>query len=156
MIYLLNFNITYNYFATCFDSNESSSGINFKNYCTYCFTVFMSYSFLSNYCNRDPFLHYKTRANVYMVLGNLSPRQEGGSTTKGRKPTPDPPPIRGTNIPIKFKLTRAHTITEYECNQKIYQRVKTPHPPNTNNIGHQKQLPTTPLPNTIQTLALIL
>ena len=30
----------------------------------------MSYSFfLSNYCNRDPFLHYKTRANVYMVLG---------------------------------------------------------------------------------------
>jgi hypothetical protein len=27
------------------------------------------YSFLSNYCNRDHFLHYKTRANVYMVLG---------------------------------------------------------------------------------------
>ena len=51
----------YNYFARCFDSYESSSGINFKTYCTYCFTVFMSYSFLSNYCNRDPFfLHYKT------------------------------------------------------------------------------------------------
>ena len=30
----------------------------------------MSYSFfLSNYYNRGPFLHYKTRANVYMVLG---------------------------------------------------------------------------------------
>ena len=69
MIYLLNFNITYiTIFATCFDSYESSSGINFKNYCTYCFTVFMSYSFLSNYRNRDPFLHYKTRANVCMVL----------------------------------------------------------------------------------------
>jgi len=46
MIYLLTFNITYIIiFATCFDSHESSSGINFKNYCTYCFTVFMSYSF---------------------------------------------------------------------------------------------------------------
>jgi len=46
MVYLLNFNITYIIiFATCFDSYESSSGINFKNYCTYCFTVFMSYSF---------------------------------------------------------------------------------------------------------------
>jgi hypothetical protein len=41
----------------------------FKNYCTYCFSIFMSYSFLSNYCNRDNFLHYKTRANVYVVLG---------------------------------------------------------------------------------------
>ena len=70
MIYLLNFNITYIIsFSTCFNSYESSSGINFKNYCTYCFTVCMSYSFLSNYCNRDPFLHYKTRVNVYMVLG---------------------------------------------------------------------------------------
>jgi hypothetical protein len=29
----------------------------------------MSYSFLSNYCNRDSFFHYKTRVNVYMVLG---------------------------------------------------------------------------------------
>jgi hypothetical protein len=26
----------------------------------------MSYS---NYCNRNPFIHYKIRANVYMVLG---------------------------------------------------------------------------------------
>jgi len=33
------------------------------------FYRFMSYSFLSNYCNRDHFLHYKTRVNVYMVLG---------------------------------------------------------------------------------------
>jgi len=40
MVYLLNFNITYIIIlATCFDSLESSSGINFKNYCTYCFTV---------------------------------------------------------------------------------------------------------------------
>ena len=65
MIYLLNFNITYIIiFATCFDSYESSSGINFKTYCTYCFTVFMSYNVLSKYCNRDHFLHYKTRVNV--------------------------------------------------------------------------------------------
>jgi len=41
MVYLLNFNITYIIIlATCFDSYESSSGINFKNYCTYSFTVF--------------------------------------------------------------------------------------------------------------------
>ena len=54
MIYLLNFNMTYIIiFATCFDSYESSSGINFKNYCTYCFTVIMSYSFLSNYNNNN-------------------------------------------------------------------------------------------------------
>ena len=40
MVYLLNFNITYTIIlATCFDSYESS-GINFKNYCTYFFTVF--------------------------------------------------------------------------------------------------------------------
>ena len=40
MIYLLKFNITcIIIFATCFDSYESSSGINFKKYCTYCFTV---------------------------------------------------------------------------------------------------------------------
>ena len=46
MKYLLSFNITYIIiFATCFDSYESSSGINFKNYCTYCFTVFMFYIF---------------------------------------------------------------------------------------------------------------
>ena len=35
MVYLLNFNITYIIIlATCFDSYESYSGINFKNYCT--------------------------------------------------------------------------------------------------------------------------
>ena len=46
MVYLLNFNITHIIIlATCFDSYESSSGINFKNYCTYCFTGFLSYSF---------------------------------------------------------------------------------------------------------------
>jgi hypothetical protein len=27
---------------------------------------FISYS---NYCNRDPFMHYRIRANVYVVLG---------------------------------------------------------------------------------------
>ena len=65
MIYLLNFNITYIIIlATCFDSYDSSSGINFQDVLHILF-----YSFLSNYCNRDPFLHYKTRANVYMVLG---------------------------------------------------------------------------------------
>ena len=74
MIYLLNFNMTYIIiFATCFDSYESSSGINFKNYCTYCFTVIMSYSFLSNYCNRDPFLHYKTRVNVSFCNAKRDP-----------------------------------------------------------------------------------
>ena len=40
MVYLLNLNITYIIIlATCFDSYESSSGINFKKYSTYCFTV---------------------------------------------------------------------------------------------------------------------
>ena len=42
MVHLLNFNIKYIIIlATCFDSYESSSGINFKNYCTYCLTVFV-------------------------------------------------------------------------------------------------------------------
>ena len=41
MVYLFSFNITYIIIlATCFDSYESSSGLIFKNYCTYCFTVF--------------------------------------------------------------------------------------------------------------------
>ena len=41
MVYLLGFNITYIIIlATCFDSYESSSGLNFKNFCTYCFIVF--------------------------------------------------------------------------------------------------------------------
>jgi len=40
VVYFLNFNITYIIIlATCFDSYESSSGINFKNYSTYCFIV---------------------------------------------------------------------------------------------------------------------
>jgi hypothetical protein len=70
MINLLNFIITYIIiFATCFDSYESTLGINFKTYCIYCFTVYMSCSFLSKYCNRHPFLHYKTRVNIYLVLG---------------------------------------------------------------------------------------
>ena len=67
MIYLLNFNITYIIIlATCFDSYESSSDINFQE-----LLYILSYSFMcqSNYCNRDPFMHYKTRANVYMALG---------------------------------------------------------------------------------------
>jgi len=42
MVYSLKFNITYIIIlATCFDSYESSSGIKFKNYCTYCLTVFV-------------------------------------------------------------------------------------------------------------------
>jgi len=32
------------------------------------YILFYSF-FLSNYYNRDPFLHYKTRVNVYMVIG---------------------------------------------------------------------------------------
>ena len=65
MIYLLNFNITYIIIlATCFDSYESSSGINIQD-----LLYILFYSFLRNYCNRDPFLHFKTRVNVYMVLG---------------------------------------------------------------------------------------
>jgi hypothetical protein len=70
MIYLLNFNITF--IITLLHVLTLMSHLQaliFKNYCTYSFTVFMFYSFLSNYCNRDPFLHYKSRANVYMVLG---------------------------------------------------------------------------------------
>jgi len=54
--YLINFNITYIIiFGTCFDFYESSSGINIKKCCTYCFTVLCLTVFLSNYCNRDPF-----------------------------------------------------------------------------------------------------
>ena len=102
MIYLLNLNITYTIiFATCFDSYESSSGTDIKNYCTYYFTVFMSYSFLSNYCNRGPFLHYKTRANVYLVLG------------------------RGVVGSCSWCLL---LFVFGGSNQKIYQRVKPPTP----------------------------
>ena len=37
------------------------------------------------------------------VVWNLPPRQEGGYTTKGRRPNPlTPPPIRETNIPTKI------------------------------------------------------
>jgi hypothetical protein len=65
MIYLFNFNITYTIiFATCFDPYESSSGINFKNCCTYCFTVFFSY-----YCNRDRFSHYKSESMSLWYYG---------------------------------------------------------------------------------------
>ena len=69
MIYLLNFQYNiYNYFATCFDSSESSSGIKFKTCCMYCFTVFLSYSvFLLQ--KGSPFFALQTRFNVYLVLG---------------------------------------------------------------------------------------
>ena len=33
------------------------------------FYSFYVLQFFSKYCNRNPFLHYKTRVNVYMVLG---------------------------------------------------------------------------------------
>jgi len=47
ILYLLNFNITYIIiFATCFDSYESSSGINFQELLYILFYSFMSYSFL--------------------------------------------------------------------------------------------------------------
>ena len=66
MVYLLNFNITYIIiFATCFDSYESSSGINLQELLYILFYSFYVLQFFSNYCNRDPFLHYKTRATVY-------------------------------------------------------------------------------------------
>ena len=60
MKYLLSFNITYIIiFATCFDSYESSSGINFKNYCTYCFTVFMSYRLIRvETCSKNNYICY--------------------------------------------------------------------------------------------------
>ena len=48
MVYLLNITITYRIIlATCFDYYESSSGINFKKCCTYCFTVLCLTVFLS-------------------------------------------------------------------------------------------------------------
>ena len=60
MIYLFNFQYNiYKYFATCFDSSESSSGIKFKNYRTYCFTV-LSYSFAI--AKGIPFLYYKSES----------------------------------------------------------------------------------------------
>jgi len=50
MVYLLSVNITYIIIlATCFDSYESSSGINFKTYCTYCFTVLCPTVFVQFY-----------------------------------------------------------------------------------------------------------
>jgi len=46
MIYLVNFNITYIIIlATCFDSCESSSGINFQELFYIFFYSFMSYNF---------------------------------------------------------------------------------------------------------------
>jgi hypothetical protein len=46
MVYLLNFNITYIIIlATCFESYESSSGINFQELLYILFYSFMSYSF---------------------------------------------------------------------------------------------------------------
>jgi hypothetical protein len=45
MIYLLNFNITYIIIlATCFDSYESSSGINFQKLLVHIVLQFLSYS----------------------------------------------------------------------------------------------------------------
>ena len=68
---MIYFNITYIVIlATCFDSYESSSGINIQELLVHIMPqYFMSYS---TYCNRDPFRHYRIRANVYMVLGRGS------------------------------------------------------------------------------------
>ena len=62
------FNITYVIIlATCFDSSESSSGINIQELLVH--IVLQYFTSYSNYCNRDPFMHYRIRADVYMVLG---------------------------------------------------------------------------------------
>ena len=70
MVYLLNFNITYIIIlATCFDSFESSSGLNSRTIVIVLQFFVLQFLSYSNYFIRDPFMHYKTRANVCMVLG---------------------------------------------------------------------------------------
>jgi len=56
-------------FATCFDSYESPSGINFQELLYILFYSFCLTVFCRTIAIGIPFLHYKTRANVYMVLG---------------------------------------------------------------------------------------
>jgi len=66
MIYILNFQYNiYSYFATCFDSSESSTAIKLKTYRTYCLQ-FLSYSF--PIAKGIPFFALQIRINVYLVL----------------------------------------------------------------------------------------
>ena len=59
MLYLLNFQYNiYNYFATCFDSSELSSGVRFKTYCMYCFIV-LCFKLFFLLQKGSLFLHYK-------------------------------------------------------------------------------------------------
>jgi len=71
MLYLLNFQYNiYNYFATCFDSSESSSGIRFKTYCMYLFIIFcLTVSFLLQ--KRSLFFAFQTRVIVYLVCSKV-------------------------------------------------------------------------------------
>jgi glycerol-3-phosphate acyltransferase PlsY len=64
MIYLINFNITY----TITLLHVSTLMSHLQEYISRPI-VYIVLQFLSNYCNKDPFLHYKIRVNVYMVLG---------------------------------------------------------------------------------------
>jgi len=70
MIYLLNFNITYIIiFATCLNSYEPSSGINFQEVLYILFySFYVSQFFFRTVVIGIPFLHYKTRANVYIYI----------------------------------------------------------------------------------------
>ena len=87
-----------------------------------------------------------------MNCWNLPPWQ-GWYTTKGQRPNPLTHRRSGRPTSLqKSKLTRALSIAEDECYLKIYQHKP---PPNTNNSGHQTQIPTTPLPKTIQTVTLV-
>ena len=71
-LYLLNFQYNiYNYFATCFDSSESSSGIRFKTYCMYCFIASLSYGVFP-ISKGIPFFALQTRPGRPTYIQNLS------------------------------------------------------------------------------------
>ena len=70
-----------------------------------------------------------------------TPRRDGG-------PTPWPAADPGDQHPYKNLSDTSPSVAEYKCYLNIHQR-NPPHPPNMSNSGHQKQLPATPLPNTI-------
>ena len=55
---------------------------------------------------------------------------------------------------LNFNITNIFTVLRVQP-EDLPTR-ETPFPSNMNNSEHQKQLPTTPLPNTIQTLTLVL
>jgi hypothetical protein len=78
MVYLLNFNIIYTIIlATCFDSYESSSGLNFKNCCNivlqfFCLTVFVCKTYIiilaTCFDSYESFQALISRAVVHIVL----------------------------------------------------------------------------------------